>query len=365
VNMSNMDDIREDIFFSRVVSHQNTLSYMLGKVRGIFNYESLPLTIPRDVLEGYLTQSGQAVFYEVEGDFFVSEAVPHGEANIYGQETEVSIPHKIDGIQKQLTRTIGKDAVLVVNDPEKVGLSPMLEEYAALMAQAKLTMLRTFVDLRSTRIIQAKDQNSYEAALEYEAALRRGDITVMLAEELGDMSGINVHPTPVQGTPASQTIELTQYIQSMYYGELGLDVNNNMKRAYVSDSELEKTTGAPLLDVMHDCRQEAIRDINALFNLDITVSISETWTGKKSDTGNNQTEEVDDEEPTSDEADRGSGESTGSADGDAGDADGDAEDAGEDAEDAGEEPEEATGAEVTEAAEAMLGETIETEDDDA
>jgi len=356
------DNIREDIYFSRLVSHQNTLAYMLGKVRGIFNYEGLPLTIPRDVMEGYLTQSGSAVFYEHEGDFFVSDATPYGEADIYGRQVEVSIAHKIDGIQKQLTRRIGVDAVLICNDPERAGLSPLLEEYAALMAQAKLSMLRAFVDLRSTRIIQAKDQNSYEAALAYEDSLRRGDITVMLAEELGDMTGVEVHQTPVQGNPATQIIELTQYVQSLYYGELGLDVNNNLKRAYVSESELEKTTGAPLLDIMHDCRQEAVRDINALFGTDIFVSISETWAGDMSSTDNNPSdEETDNEESTSD------GEAGGSGDQQDGGAEADEEpeaDAeGEADADDPEQPEEATADEVTHAADAMLGEDTDEEAD--
>jgi len=352
------DNIREDIYFSRLVSHQNTLAYMLGKVRGIFNYEGLPLTIPRDVLEGYLTQSGSAVFYEHEGDFFVSDATPYGEADIYGRQVEVSIAHKIDGIQKQLTRRIGVDAVLICNDPERAGLSPLLEEYAALMAQAKLSMLRAFVDLRSTRIIQAKDQNSYEAALAYEDSLRRGDITVMLAEELGDMTGVEVHQTPVQGNPATQIIELTQYVQSLYYGELGLDVNNNLKRAYVSESELEKTTGAPLLDIMHDCRQEAVRDINALFGTDITVSIAETWAGDMNTADNTNAEEADNAQPESDGTAGGSGGSGGSGE-PAADEEPD-EEGTEEADGDPEEPEEATSEEVTEAAAAMLGEETET-----
>lgn len=286
----NMENAREDLLFNRLVSQESTLSYMLAKVRGIFSYEGLPLTVPRDVLEGYLTQSGQAVIYEHEGDLFVSDTAPDSEPDVYGRNTHVTIHHRIGGVTTTLERTIGVDAVLIENDPEHVGLQPLLEEYATLMAQAKLSFLTTFVNMRNPRIIQAKDQNAAESAMQYENSLRAGEISVLLAEELGDMSGVVVHPTPMQGTPASQVIELAQYIQSMYYGELGLDVNNNMKRTYVSEAELQKTTGAPLLDVMLDCRETAIAAVNALFDREIVVTIDNDWSGETN------------EEPQSDEA---------------------------------------------------------------
>ena len=291
------------------------------------------------------------MLYAVDDELFVSDTTPEAEPDLYGQNTLVRIDHKRNGVTERIERRIGVDAVLFLNDPEKMGLAPLIEEYAALMAQAKITMLNTFVNMRSTRVIQAKDENAKEAAEEYENALRRGDISVLYAEELGDMSGIVVHQTPVAGTPASQVIELTQYVQSMYYGELGQDVNNNMKRSYVSDSELEKTTGAPLLDVMLDCRRDAVRDVKALFDIDLEVDISETWNGSPSE---HRIEGTDNEEPES-------GETPGSDEESAGEAEEQPEEAEPEAEQEAEaEPEEAveevTEEEVVEATELKLGE---------
>ena len=176
-----------------------------------------------------------------------------------------------------MTRTIGVDAVMVRNDASRIGLDPLLTELALMMAQAKITALDNFMTLRTNRIIQAKDERSYASAVEYEKQIRDGAPAVILAEEFDAMEGINVHSTPIPSNAATQTIELFQYISSHYYSELGITLNNNMKSQYVSETELGKSTGMPLIYNMLACRQEAIDEINALFNRSIKVCLSEEW----------------------------------------------------------------------------------------
>lgn len=269
----------EDIFINnRLVTIQNQLNYLYAKVREVFRYTNLPLTLPTHVLEKYLITNGYAVVYALDGDLFVSDATPSGGTDLYGDDHDVTIDHRINGAGETLHRTIGVDAVLVLNDSEKMGLTPLLTEFAIMTSQAKITLLRNLVDLRGNYIIQAKDEASYKSALEYENAIRAGDTAIIMAEEFDGMSeGIVVHSTPISNSPATQTIELFQYINSHYYSELGISLNNNMKREYVSDSEMEKSSGMPLINNMLSCRRNAIRDINALFGADLDVCLSEEW----------------------------------------------------------------------------------------
>lgn len=268
----------EDVFINnRLVSHQNASSYMFAKVTEIFRYTNLPLTVPKRILERYLTRNGHAVAYMHDGELFISDELPTGKPNLYGEDTEVTIAHDVGDNADVLTKTIGVDAVLIRNDSDCIGLEPIVTEYAAMTAQAKITVLRNLVDLRSHYIIQAKDQKSYESAVAYEEAVRSGDTAVILAEEFATMDGLIVHSTPIANNPATQTIELFQYINSLYYGELGIDINNNMKREYVSDSEIQKSSGMPLIVNMLQCRLDAVMEINALFDLNIKVCLSEEW----------------------------------------------------------------------------------------
>lgn len=271
---TDFSNVFEDVFINnRLVALQNKTDIEFVKALSIFHYEDLPLTLPRRELEKRLTREGSAVLYMYEGDVFVTSDRPSEQADVYGAEHKVFISHG----GERLERTIGVDAVLARNDDGEVGLENIITEYGILAAQSKITMLRNLVDLRGKYVIKAKDQNAYESALEYENAVRRGDTAVMLAEELAGIDGAEVYNTPMPAGVASQTIELHQYITSLYYSELGITLNNNMKSQYVSDSELEKSTGMPLIVNMLECRQEMVRDMKALFGVDVTVSLSSEW----------------------------------------------------------------------------------------
>lgn len=360
--MSNApDNIREDVYFNRVVSFQTTLDYMLTKVRSIFRYEGLPLTIPHRHLERFLTQDGFAVIYQHEEMLFATNSKPSGGEDMYGDETFVQIDHRSSGKTERLTKVIGVDAAIIRNDPDRIGLEPLLTEYSALMAQGKITMLRNLVDLRGNYIIQAKDEAAYESALAYEEAVRRGDTSVILAEEFDQMEGLVVHSTPISNNPATQTIELIQYINSLYYSELGIKLVNNMKSQYVNETELERSTGSALVSIMLDSRKIGLRDVEALFGATISVAVSDEW---------NDEQEKDDAQSEGDYEAGGAGSgpadapwSGGGADEASSEEEGAEEEGGSDGaadelEALDTDPEEVTGEELAEATGAMLGEEV-------
>lgn len=284
-------DLRESAAFTRAISFQTSQSYLLAKVRTIFAYEGLPLTIPKRHLERYLTQKGFAVVYEHEGELFATDQAPAGNPDVYGDDRDITIRHGWAGGEVQLQRTVGVDAVLIRNDPDRVGLMPLLDEYCTLMAQAKLTMVKTLVNLRTPYIIVAKDENTRESAEDFERAISRGDTAVILSDELAGIGGADVVATAARSDTATDVVTLTQYINAFYYSELGLNLNNNMKSQYVSEAELEQSTGGALLTAMLEERQDAMRDIEALFGVTISVRLSDDWNNEK---------EADDAEPEGD-----------------------------------------------------------------
>lgn len=274
INANSLEDI---LIRNRLVSFQRQIDYLRVKVLEIFHYSNLDLTLPKRILESRVTQDGFTVVYEHEGNLYCTQTEPIGKEDVYGEPHEVHFIHSNEGVSIDMTRTIGVDAVMVRNDASRIGLDDLLEELAIMTSQAKITVLDNFMTLRTNRIIQAKDEASFVSALEYEQQIRDGAPAVILAEEFDAMEGINVHSTPIPSNAASQTIELFQYISSYYYSELGIVLNNNMKSQYVNEAELGKSTGMPLIYNMLACRQEAVVEINALFGRDIKVSLSEEW----------------------------------------------------------------------------------------
>ena len=275
--MFNANTLEDILIRNRLVSMQNRLDYLHVKVLEIFRYSNLDLTLPKRILESRVTQDGYTIVYEHEGNLFCTQTMPSGKQDVYGECHEVHFTHSNEGESILMTRTIGVDAVMVRNDSALIGLDPLLTEFALMEAQANITVLDNFMTLRTNRIIQAKDENSYLSAVEYEQQIRDGAPAVIMAEEFDTMEGINVHSTPIPTNAASQTIELFQYISSRYYSELGIVLNNNMKSQYVNEAEMSKSTGMPLIYNMLACRQEAVDEINALFGRDIKVSLSEEW----------------------------------------------------------------------------------------
>lgn len=344
----------EDLLIrNRLVSMQNQIEYLRVKVLEIFRYTDLDLTLPKRILESRVTQEGFTIVYEHEGNLYCTTTEPSGKQDVYGECHEVHFTHTNEGESIPMTRTIGVDAVMVRNDASRIGLDPLLTELALMMAQAKITALDNFMTLRTNRIIQAKDERSYASAVEYEKQIRDGAPAVILAEEFDAMEGINVHSTPIPSNAATQTIELFQYISSHYYSELGITLNNNMKSQYVSETELGKSTGMPLIYNMLACRQEAIDEINALFNRSIKVCLSEEW--------NDELEM--DEEPAQEMPEEQETENEEPTEGDETDQPVDSSDEQDEQETPVEEQEEHSGEEVIDATESMIGEEDETTDD--
>ena len=363
MDLNNAGDLYEDIFIkNRILNVQTTCTQIYAKLREIFRYEGLPLTLPKRILEGVLLKSGAAVVYEYEGNLFVTDSLPGGKTNLYDENVQVTIEHRNAGVSERLTRTVGVDAVLVRNDSEMIGVDSLVTEFAIFTAQGKITILENFVNLRNPYVIQAKDENAKRSAEEYERAIRRGDNAIILAEEFDTMEGMVVHATPVANNQATQAIELYQYVQSLYYSEFGISLNNNMKREYVSDSEIEKSSGMPLIYNMLASRLEAVRDIKALFGVDITVALSSEW---------NDEQEADNDEALGaedEESEDAAGDELSNEPGDEPEAEAEAEEPGEEleGEDAVDEApelepelEDVTAEELIEATEALLGEEVE------
>ena len=274
--MFNANTLEDILIRNRLVSSQAHIDYLHVKVLEIFRYSNLDLTLPKRILESRLTQDGFTVVYEHEGNLYCTQTMPSGKEDVYGERHEVHFTHSNEGESIPMTRTIGVDAVMVRNDAALIGLDPLISEFAAFEAQAKVSFLEHFTMLRTTHIIQAKDQRSHASAMEFEQQIRNGVPTVVLSEEIAG-GGMDVFQTPSSPSSTSELINLVQFITSRYYSELGITLNNNMKSQYVNEAELGKSTGMPLIYNMLACRQEAVDEINALFGRDIKVTLSEEW----------------------------------------------------------------------------------------
>ncbi|MBO5957319.1 MAG: hypothetical protein J6Q39_07170 [Bacteroidales bacterium] len=257
----------------------------------MFQYKNLPDSIDCDILERYLQLNGICCVTKYKDKLYAFNGSLGGEQDVYYRPSlfVVSNPHLEKTFCKNVTissqledytdhPTNSQPGVLMRNDTEWVGLTPLIARYAVLMAENCLTVRSADVMLRIIALISAKSDKTLRSAQDYLRRLENGEFGV-----IGDSSfseGINMQSPPSNnGSYLTQFIELQQYLKGSFFGELGLRANYNMKREAIGQGEstLDEDAILPLCDNMLQCRRQDIEKINNLYGTDISVDFSSAW----------------------------------------------------------------------------------------
>lgn len=280
-----------DYVKSKPKSSKYYFEYLLCRTQKMFQYKNLPDSIDCDILERYLQLNGICCVTKYKDKLYAFNGSLGGEQDVYYRPTlfVVSNPHLEKTFCKNVTissqledytdhPTNSQPGVLMRNDTEWVGLTPLIARYAVLMAENCLTVRSADVMLRIIALITAKSDKTLKSAQDYLRRLENGEFGV-----IGDSSfseGIQMQSPPSNnGSYLTQFIELQQYLKGSFFGELGLRANYNMKREAIGQGEstLDEDAILPLCDNMLQCRRQDIEKINDLYGTDISVDFSSAW----------------------------------------------------------------------------------------
>lgn len=280
-----------DYVKSKPKSSKYYFEYLLCRTQKIFKYKNLPDTIEADILERYLQMNGVACITDYKGKLYAFNGSLGGQQDVYYRPTVfvVSNPHLDETFSKNIIvasqlvdynkqPTDSQPGVLMRNDTEWVGLTPLIARYAVLMAENCLTIRSADVMLRIIALITAKSDKTLKSAQDYLRRLENGEFGV-----IGDSSfseGINMQSPPSNnGSYLTQFIELQQYLKGSFFAEIGLRANYNMKREAIGtgESSMDEDAILPLIDNMLDCRKKDVEKINTLYGTDISVDFDSAW----------------------------------------------------------------------------------------
>lgn len=274
-------------------SSKSYYRYLLSRTTKMFAYKNLPDTIPEHILERYLQVNGIACITEYNGDFYVFNGSLGGEQDVYYRPSLFIIanPHLKDEFSKtvlvtdqlvNLPNSISSQAdqkgVLVRNDTEWIGLTPLIGRYASLMAENVLTVRSADIMLRILALLSAPNDKTQKSAEVYLAKLEKGELGVIADSAFTE--GIKMQSPPSNnGSYLTQFIELQQYFKGSFFNELGLRANYNMKREAIGEGEssLDNDAILPLCDNMLQCRKEDMARVNDMYGLNISVDFSSAW----------------------------------------------------------------------------------------
>ena len=168
-------------------------------------------------------------------------------------------------------------------DSLMMGLLPILNRYATLIAENDVTIRIAEINARLINLISAPDDQTKASAEEYLKQIERGQLGVI--GENTFLDGVRTQPYSSSGSTnnITQLIELQQYLKASMYNDLGLSANYNMKREAINSGEaqLGEDSMMTLIDDMLRQRQEGWAKVNEMFGTDIRVKLSGVWEKKE------------------------------------------------------------------------------------
>lgn len=253
------------------------VAYMLNRTQSLFKYDGLPDTIPERIIELYLQVNGHLCVAEVDGSLYVFTGGLGGKPDVYYMPTIYTIANPALNYSKNLK--IGEDCIVIPNDSLYLGLMPLYNRYASMMAENELSISIALINSRIIDLIAASDDGTKESAELFLERIAAGELGVIA--ENAFLEGIKVQPYGSAGhtNNLTQLIEFEQYCKAAWFNDLGLNANYNMKREALSTAESQLNDDAllPLIDNMLECRRRGLEEVNEKYGLDITVDFSSAW----------------------------------------------------------------------------------------
>ena len=250
--------------------------YMLNRTQVMFDYKNLPDTIPARNLEIMLQLNGNVFFTEVEGKKYVFTGGLGGEPDVYYEPTIYTVANPALNFSKQLK--IDEEGVLIRNDSYGIGLLPLFQKYAALLAENEITMRITDINSRIMFLLSAADDRTKNSAEKFLSDVEEGKMGVI--SDNAFLESLKTLPTASQNAiRLTDLIEFEQYLRAGWFNDLGINANYNMKRESISPNEAQLNDDAllPFVDDMLECRRLGIEKVNNMYGLDIEVNLASSW----------------------------------------------------------------------------------------
>ena len=261
----------------------NYIDDMLTKCNQMFVYTGLPDTVPKRILEKYLTENGDCIFTKHNDKFVILIGGAGGVLNEYYEPTKYIVSNPYLNLTKEYTINSGDvdDCVLIRNDCKSRGLIPLLSKHAVMCNDCEISINMLTNNLRTQYLISAGDNKTKENADVFIKKLIDGDFSCIAENTFLD--GVKVHNVVTNASYIKDFIELNQYLKATAFNEIGLDANYNMKRERLTAGEVELNTSIliPLADDMLEQRKIAVDAINKKYGLNITVDLSSVWKMQK------------------------------------------------------------------------------------
>ncbi len=288
-------------FTDKELAVNNYQRYLLDKTLHLFEWKNLPSTIPQRELELILQVFGSGTFTTVNGELYVFKANLGGQPNEYYFPTLSIIANPYLKFNAQLK--INEECIVMFNDSLLTGIIPLANKYITQMVENDITQNLANINMRLINLIACKDDDDKARAEKFIKDIISGKLSALQSEEFFGAITTQPYGSTGQGNQVTQLIEYAQWLRTSLLQEFGIRTENgNVKREYVSDSEIamNDVNSFLLYDMLYN-RKLACEKVNEMFGTDIQVDYSELIKNEMEEQQDDEYREEDEKKVETDE----------------------------------------------------------------
>lgn len=264
------------------------VNYLYEKLIRIFKYDNLPSTIPRDALENYILTFGYAGITKTKIDESSDEilvAVPCTKYGVGLYPNYEPLAQYCTPLIQGTDLVVGSDIVVVKNNSYQISCDNIVKRYARQLADFDATVNILTSNARIPVLPSFDNEESAESYKAVMVANRLGQVDTVLDKSFIQKGTFTPYADNSTISKIEDVVKARNEILRTFLSEIGITTANDKRERMVVD-EVNVNSQMLLFNVadMLECRQNAIKEVNALYGTDIKVDLSDEYAFIKEET---------------------------------------------------------------------------------
>lgn len=264
------------------------VNYLYEKLIRIFKYDNLPSTIPRDALENYILTFGYAGITKTRIDESSDEilvAVPCTKYGVGLYPNYEPLAQYCTPLIQGTDLVVGSDIVIVKNNSYQISCDNIVKRYARQLADFDATVNILTSNARIPVLPSFDNEESAESYKAVMVANRLGQVDTVLDKSFIQKGTFTPYADNSTISKIEDVVKARNEILRTFLSEIGITTANDKRERMVVD-EVNVNSQMLLFNVadMLECRQNAIKEVNALYGTDIKVDLSDEYAFIKEET---------------------------------------------------------------------------------
>ena len=264
------------------------VNYLYEKLIRIFKYDNLPSTIPRDALENYILTFGYAGITKTKIDESSDEilvAVPCTKYGVGLYPNYEPLAQYCTPLIQGTDLVVGSDIVVVKNNSYQISCDNIVKRYARQLADFDATVNILTSNARIPVLPSFDNEESAESYKAVMVANRLGQVDTVLDKSFIQKGTFTPYADNSTISKIEDVVKARNEILRTFLSEIGITTANDKRERMVVD-EVNVNSQMLLFNVadMLECRQNAIKEVNALYGTNIKVDLSDEYAFIKEET---------------------------------------------------------------------------------